>query len=102
VTAPLSFASESFEPIYSWFEQHAGMAVEVWGLENDRAVALLAYCDGPGDEFGWANWTRAANEDPSVICGLFERLQLEAEDAVAAQLTAAFPDLFTAGATASS
>ena len=99
MTAPLTFASETFEPIYSWFEQHAGMAVEVWGLENGRAVALLAYCNGAQDEFGWSDWARAANEDPSEICGLFERLQLVAEDAVTAQLTAAFPGVFAAAAT---
>ena len=97
MTAPLTFASETFEPIFSWFEQHAGAAVEVWALENDRPVALIAYCDGPQDAFGWSDWTRAANEDPSDICGLFERLQLVAEDAVTAQLTAAFPGMFAAG-----
>jgi hypothetical protein len=97
VTTPSTFAADAFEPIYSWFEQRADVAVEVWGLENNRAVALLAYCDGPGDEFGWSNWTRAANEDPSVICGLFERLQLIAEDTVTAQLNAAFPGVLTAG-----
>ena len=100
MTAPLSFASESFEPIYSWFEQHAGVAVEVWALEDDRAVALIAYCNGPQDEFGWSDWTRAANEDPSEICGLFERLQLVADDAVTAQLNAAFPGVFTAAGAA--
>ena len=97
MTAPLTFAATAFEPIYSWFEQHPGVAVEVWALENEREVALLAYCDGPQDEFGWGNWVRAANEDPSEICGLFERLQLVAEDAVTAQLTAAFPGMFAAG-----
>ena len=100
MTAPLTFAAAAFEPVYGWFEQHAGVAVEVWGLENDRAAALLAYCDGPADEFGWSNWARAANEDPSAICALFERLQLDAEDAVTAQLTAAFPGVFTTGAPA--
>jgi hypothetical protein len=100
MTAPLTFAATAFEPIYSWFEQHPGMAVEVWALENEREVALLAYCDGPQDEFGWGNWVRAANEDPSEICGLFERLQLIADDAVAAQLSAAFPGVFMAGAPA--
>jgi hypothetical protein len=97
MTAPLTFAATAFEPIYSWFEQHAGVAVEVWGLENERAVALLAYCDGPQDEFGWGNWVRAANEDPSEICSLFERLQLVAENPVSAQLDAAFPGVFTPG-----
>ena len=97
MTIKLTFASTAFEPIYSWFEQHAGTAVEVWGLENERAVALLAYCDGPQDQFGWSDWTRAANEDPSDICGLFERLQLVAEDTVTTQLTAAFPGVLTAG-----
>jgi len=97
VTTSLTFAADGFEPIYSWFEQHPEVAVEVWALENAREVALIAYCDGPNDEFGWSNWTRAANEDPSDIVSLFDRLQLTAEDAVAAQLTAAFPGVFTAG-----
>ncbi|HUO12962.1 MAG TPA: hypothetical protein VMU37_09425 [Caulobacteraceae bacterium] len=98
MTTTLSFASDAFEPVYGWFEDHAGVAVEVWGLEYDRPVALIAYCDGAEDEFGWADWVSAANEDPSDICGFFERLQIVAEDGVAAQLAAAFPGVFTADA----
>ncbi len=90
----LTFASAAFEPIYAWFEQHPGLAVQVWGLEEGRAVALLAYSDGPDDAFGWANWARAAFEDPSELSGQFERLQLEADDSVVAQLNPAFPGVF--------
>jgi hypothetical protein len=94
--ASLTFAAASFEPVYGWFEQHPGLAVEVWALEDARAVALLAYCDGPDDDFGWANWARSAYDDPSELSALFERLQIEAEDSVTTQLGAAFPGLFAA------
>jgi hypothetical protein len=91
----LTFAAASFEPVYGWFEQHPGAAVEVWALEDGRAVALLAYCDGPGDAFGWCDWVRSAYDDPSELSALFERLQIEAEDSVTAQLTTAFPGVFS-------
>jgi hypothetical protein len=91
----LTFASTAFEPIYGWFEQHAGVVVEVWGLEEGRAVALLAYCDGPNDTFGWSNWVRSAYDDPSELSGLFERLQIDVDDNAVAQLNPAFPGVFT-------
>lgn len=90
----LYFASSGFEPVYGWLEQHAGLAVEVWGLEQGRRMALLAYSDGPGDDFGWANWAKAAYDDPSELSGLFEQLELVAEGDVAAQLQAAFANVF--------
>jgi hypothetical protein len=91
----LTLAASAFEPIYGWFEQHPGTAVEVWALEESRAAALLAYCEGPNDAFGWSNWVRAAYDDPSELLGLFERLKIEADDAVAAELNTAFPGIFT-------
>ena len=90
----LYFASASFEPVFGWLEQHGGRAVEVWGLEQGRRMALLAYSDGPGDDFGWSNWARAAYEDPSELCALFEQLELVAEGETATQLQAAFPNVF--------
>ena len=90
----LTFAAAGFEPIYGWFEQHPGVAVEVWALEEGRAVALLAYCNGPNDDFGWANWVRSAYDDPSELSALFERLQIEADDSLVAQLNTAFPGVF--------
>jgi hypothetical protein len=90
----LYFASGQFEPVYGWLEQHAGLQVEVWGLENGRRMALLAYSDGPGDDYGWANWAKAAYDDPSELSALFEQLELVAESSVADQLKAAFGGLF--------
>jgi hypothetical protein len=86
----LYFASSQFEPIYGWLEAQAGLQVEVWGLETGRRMALLAYSDGPDDDFGWADWARSASEDPSELSGMFETLELVAESAVADQLKAAF------------
>lgn len=89
----LTFASASFEQVFGWLEQHAGLAVEVWGLETGRRMALVAYSDGPGDEFGWANWARSAYEDPSQLSALFETLELVAESETADQIKAALPEV---------
>ena len=91
----LYLASSSFEPVFGWFEQHPGHAIEVWGLEQGRRMALLAYSDGAGDEFGWSNWTRAAYGDPSELSALFEQLELVAEGELATQLQATFPNALT-------
>jgi hypothetical protein len=90
----LYFASSNFEPVYGWLEQHAGLAVEVWGLEQGRRMALLAYGDGPGDDFAWANWVKSAYDDPSELSTLFEQLELVAEGDAATQLQAAFSGVF--------
>lgn len=87
-------AVADFEPVYGWLEQHPGLAVEVWGLEQGRRAALLAYSDGPGDDYDWANWARAAYDDPSELAGLFEQLELVAEGETTAQLQSAFPGIF--------
>jgi hypothetical protein len=92
----LYFASAGFEPVFGWLEQHPGHAVEVWGLEEGRRMALIAYSDGAGDDFGWSNWARAAYDDPSELCALFEQLELVAEGEAASQLQAAFPGTFRA------
>jgi hypothetical protein len=57
-------------------------------------MALLAYSDGPGDDFGWANWAKSAYDDPSELCALFEQLELVAEGETATQLQAAFAGVF--------
>ena len=90
----LYFASSAFESVFGWLEQHGGHAVEVWGLEQGRRMALLAYSDGGGDAFGWSNWANAAYNDPSQFCAVFEKLELVAEGEDAAQLQGAFPDTF--------
>ena len=90
----LYLRAADLEPIYGWLEQHGDAIVEVWGLENGRRAALLAYGDGPPDGFSWSNWASAASEDPSELLGLFEELELAAEGAMAAQLSADFPGLF--------
>jgi hypothetical protein len=89
-------ASAQFEPVYGWLEQHPGLAVEVWGLEQGRRMALLAYSDGPGDDFGWANWARSTNDDPSGLLTAFEQLELVAESDVATQLQVAVPGVLRA------
>jgi hypothetical protein len=91
----LYFASSNFEPVFGWLEQHPGLAVEVWGLEQGRRMALLAYSDGPGDDYGWSNWATSAYEDPSELSPLFEQLELVAEGEAATQLQAAFAGVFT-------
>ncbi len=92
-------APAAFEPVYSWLEDHDGVRVEVWGLDDNRRSALLAYSDGPGDDFGWSNWVTKAYEDPSEILPLFGRLELLVEADVAASLAAALPGLLIPGET---
>ena len=52
MTTSLFLAPADFEPVYGWFEANAGARVQVWGLDDNRRAALLAYSDGPGDDFG--------------------------------------------------
>ncbi len=89
------FNSASFEQVFGWLEDNRVAPVEVWGLESGRAAALLAYSEGPEDAFGWSNWAKAAYQDPSELSPLFPDLELYINDAPAAQLTSAFPGVFT-------
>ena len=82
------------EAVYTWLEQHPGAQVQLWGLENQKRVALLAYSDGPTDAFGWSNWASKA-DDPSQILQFFEQLELVVEDAQAIALNATFLGLFS-------
>ena len=99
MTTSLFLASRDFEPVYSWFENHEGVPVQAWGWDDSRRAALLAYSDGPGDDFGWSNWVTAAYEDPSEILTLFARLELAVDADIAASLNAAFPGLLAPGET---
>jgi len=98
MTTSLYLAPGDFEPVYGWFEEHAGARVQVWGLDDNRRGALLAYSDGPGDTFGWSNWLCKAYDDPSEVVPLFSRLELIVETDVAASLNAAFPGRLAASA----
>jgi len=90
----LSLRAAGLEPVYGWLEQHGEVQVEVWGLENGRRAALLAYSDGPPDGFSWSNWVSTAYQDPSEVMALFQDLEIAlAVDSDAASLKAAFPDL---------
>ncbi len=99
MTTSLTLAATEprMEAIYTWLEQHGGAQVQLWGLENQRRAALLAYSDGPADRFGWSNWASKA-DDPSQILPLFDRLELIAEDPLASALNATFLGVFTAAA----
>ncbi len=99
MTTSLFLASRDFEPVYSWFENHEGVRVQAWGWDDSRRAALLAYSDGPGDDFGWSNWVTTAYEDPSEILTLFARLELAVDADIAASLNAAFPGLLAPGET---
>ena len=92
--ANLFFAFADFEPVFGWLEQHPDLALEIWGLEQGRRMALLAYSDGDG--YDWSNWMRDAAEDPSQLASLFEQLELVAEGETTAQLQSAFPAVFKA------
>ena len=93
----LSLRAVDLEPVYGWLEQHAEVLVEVWGQEQGRRAALLAYSDGQPDGFSWSNWVCAAYQDPSQVMALFEDLEIAlAADADAASLKAAFPELLPA------
>jgi hypothetical protein len=81
----------NFEPIYGWLEARDDAQVEVWGLEDDRRAALLAYRNAPPDGFGWSDWARRAYDDPSELSGVFETLELVTSAEVAASLKTAFP-----------
>ena len=91
MTTSLFLAPSDFEPVYGWLEDHAGLGVQAWGLDDNRRGALLAYSDGPGDDFGWSNWVCAAYDDPSQIVPLFGRLELVVDAGTAAALQADFP-----------
>jgi len=95
--ASLLIDPQTLEGVFGWLEQNGGQPVQLWGWEDNRRAALLAYTDGPGDDFGWSNWVTKAYEDPSEILPLFGRLELVVEADVAASLTAAFPGLLIAG-----
>jgi len=86
-----------FEPVYGWLEDHEGVRVQVWGVDDNRRAALLAYSDGPGDEFGWSNWLTKAYDDPSEILPLLGRLELIVDPDIATSLSAAFPGLLVPG-----
>jgi hypothetical protein len=88
----LSLRAADLEPVYGWLEQHGEVQVEVWGLENGRRAALLAYSEGPPDGFSWSNWVSTAYRDPSEVIALFQDLEIAlAVDADAASLKSAFP-----------
>ena len=94
MTATLCLRAGDFEPVYGWLEQHGEVQVEVWGLENGRRAALLAYSDGPPDGFSWSNWVSATSQDPSDCLAQFPDLELGlAVDADATSLKTAFPAL---------
>ncbi|HLY78115.1 MAG TPA: hypothetical protein VKQ70_01990 [Caulobacteraceae bacterium] len=88
----LSLRADDFEPVYGWLEQHGEVRVEVWGLENGRRAALLAYGDGPPDGFSWSNWISATSQDPSECLAQFPDLEVALDaEADAANLKGAFP-----------
>jgi hypothetical protein len=90
----LSLRGADLEPVYGWLEQHGDVLVEVWGLENSRRAALLAYSEGPPDGFSWSNWVSAAYQDPSEVMALFQAVELAlTTEADAASLKGAFPQV---------
>jgi hypothetical protein len=90
----LSLRAADLEPVYGWLEQHGDAQVEVWGLENGRRAALLAYSEGPPDGFSWSNWVSTAYQDPSEVMALFQDVEIALDtDVNAASLKAAFPGL---------
>ena len=97
----LSLSAADFEPVYSWLEQHGDVQVEVWGLENGRRAALLAYSNGPPDGFSWGNWVSAADQDPSESLALFPDLEIAlVADAEATALKNVFPAILRDAASA--
>ena len=95
-TTMLSLRAADLEPIYGWLEQHGDVQAEVWGLENGRRAALLAYSDGPPEGFSWSNWASAANQDPSEALALFPDLEVAlAAEAEATTLKNAFPAILS-------
>jgi len=69
------------EPIYSWLEQHRGSSIQLFGWDANQRAALLAYGDGSGDLFGWANWMTKITDDPSTLLPVFEQLELLLDEA---------------------
>jgi len=95
MTVSLLLKPDRLEPVYGWLEQNGGAQVQLWAWENNRRSALLAYSDGPDDAFGWSNWASNAGGDPSVLCGLFEQLELVTAPEMATKLNATFLGAFT-------
>jgi hypothetical protein len=96
MTTSFWLRAADFEPIYGWLEQHGDVQVEIWGLENGRRAALLAYSDGPPDGFSWSNWVSAVNQDPSESLALFPELEIAlAAEGEATALKNAFPAILS-------
>ncbi len=92
MTTTFSLRAADLEPVYGWLEQHGDVEAEVWGLENGRRAALLAYSDGSPDGFSWSNWVSAVNQDPSTALDLFPDLQIAlGTEGAASDLKNAFP-----------
>ena len=91
----LAVDDPKLEAVYGWLEQHKGSQVQLWGQEHSRRAALLAYSDGPNDDFGWSDWATKAYDDPSELLALYDRLELVAESELASTLNATFLGVFT-------
>jgi len=85
------------EPIYSWLEQHRGSSIQLFGWDANQRAALLAYGDGSGDLFGWANWMTKITDDPSTLLPVFEQLELLLDEAAASVLNATYAGAFSVG-----
>ncbi len=86
------------EAIYSWLQQHQGSSLQLFGWESNQRAARVAYGDGSGDPFGWANWMTKAADDPSSLLPAFEQLELVVDEAAASVLNATFLGAFSIGA----
>lgn len=98
MTSSLFIRSSGLEPIFEWLEQQTSASVEVWGLEEGRRAALLAYGAGADDAFDWSNWLHEAYQDPSELVDVFEDIEIAIDEAGAAALKAAFPGALDAAA----
>ena len=96
MTTTFSLRAADLEQVYGWLEQHGEVQAEVWGLENGRRAALLAYSDGPPDGFSWSNWVSAVNQDPSTALDMFPDLQIAlVAEGEATDLKNAFPAILS-------
>ncbi len=96
VSLPLKVDEPRLEAIYSWLQQRRGSAVQLFGWEEGKKAALLAYGDGADDGFGWSNWATKVADDPSTLLPLFDQLELVTDEAAASALNALFLGVFSA------
>ena len=85
------------EAIYARLQQLQGAQAQLFGWDDGRRAALLAYGGGAEDPFGWSNWMTKLADDPSTLLAGFEALELVTDEGTGSVLNATFLGAFSIG-----